>query len=190
MAQDNTPEDGPKRSPVEIAMAKWPQDSPPRLPEDTTVTNNPMVSTAWKDLSSEKEAAIQDRYLKDLEAHPIPRPPTPKEHTGALTRNQMDTASVAVGVTSPARYTVKVHGPRRLSRKSPAPHKGADRNADSAWGARGHAGQAADSHIDDTIAPPGNRRRLRDRPACYDAIPGKPSEGRQRDRSFKTGGPA
>merc|ERR1712030_218583 len=69
---DNIPEDGPKRSPM--------------LPEDTTVTNNPMVSTAWKDLSSKKEAVMQDRYLKNLEAHPTPRPPTRKEHTKALIR--------------------------------------------------------------------------------------------------------
>ena len=53
---------------------------------------------------------MQDRYLKDLEAHPIPHPPTPKEHTRALIRDQTgktppkrDTTSVVVGVIPSSR---------------------------------------------------------------------------------------
>ena len=89
------------------------------LPKDVMLMNNPLVSSAWRDLWTKKESVMQDRYLKGLEG-----PPTGKSclqllkaNTKVLIQSQTgnsplrwDKTGVVVEVLPFDQYIVKVSG--------------------------------------------------------------------------------
>ena len=129
--------------------------------------------SVWRDLWAKKEAVKQDRYLKDLEGSPeitrgLKSPTILQYYSTTFTQSKTGKAPLRWdrnGVVREAlpsdQYSVRVYGsrgnrkflravvPAMEKKGSRFPHDqdtGMEREIDSAWGARGHRTQSADSN--------------------------------------------
>ena len=169
-----TSEYGSKVAPAEIVMGKRLRGARSSITKDGMLTNNPSVNLEWKDWWSKKEAVMQGRYPKDFEVSPgvTPHLKPLKVYTKVFTRSRTVKAPLRWDRTGAVReflpsdqHIVTVHGAGRISRRNrkflradvPAMEEkgsrlpydqdiGMECEADSAWGARGHMTQSADSN--------------------------------------------